>query len=245
MGLLRYARSQLFGRCGALALRLLTIEAERAHGVRPLTRRARWALEWWLRYLDVAKPRLVRGIDHTPPTLLFTDGACDDGSSVVSVGAVLFTPRSRDPLFFMHVIPATVVSEWVRLVGSQTIGQAEIAPVLLAKFTWREYLVDAQCITFVDNDFARFALIQAYSPSLVSAGLLANLWMCEAAAGTMSWYERVASPSNVADNPSRLVPHLDGFNGRLVDPVVPHSWVDLLLGAAWWDGAPLSSRGFG
>ncbi len=245
VGILRYARSQLFGRRGALALQILTYQAERAQGIRNLTARCQWAMRWWLRYLDEAKPRLVRAASCTPPTLIFTDGACEGlGHQRVTIGAVLFSPRLPRPQFFGHRVPGNVVLQWGGGERAQTIGQAELAPILLAQLTWRTFLVGSQCIVFVDNDAARMSLIKGYSPSAASAGLLANIWLAEARAETTSWFERVASPSNPADAPSRMNTVLEGIGGDLVQPAVPPAWEDLLCGAAWFDGRALDSSAF-
>ncbi len=245
VGVLRYARSQLFGRCGALALQILTYQAERAHGVRNLSARCQWAMRWWLRYLDEAKPRLVRGASCTPPTLLFTDGACEGtGHQAVTIGAVIFSPRLPRPQFFGHRVPDDVVVQWGGGERAQTIGQAELAPVLLAQLTWRAILGGVQCIVFIDNDAARMSLIKGYSPSAASAGLLANIWIAGARAETTSWFERVASPANPADAPSRMESALNGIVGDVIDPAVPSAWEKLLCGAAWFDGRALDSTAF-
>ncbi len=245
VGVLRYARSQLFGRCGALALQILTHEAERLRGVRRLSGRCEWAVRWWLRYLDEAAPRVVRAVAYTAPVLLFTDGACEGvAGQRVTVGAVLFAPSLRQPEFFRHVIPEAAISNWGGGERAQTIGQAELAPALLAKLTWLPVLAGQQCFSFIDNDAARMSLIKGYSPSPASAGILANSRLAEARADTLTWFERVASPSNVADAPSRLAAALDGVNGREVAPRVPDSWPALLAGASWFDGVVLNCSAF-
>ena len=60
-------------------------------------------------------------------------------------------------------------------------------------------------ICFIDNDAARYALIKGSSPTPDSAWLAALYWEREATVGSYSWFERVPSPSNIADAPSRGV----------------------------------------
>ena len=89
-------------------------------------------------------------------------------------------------------------------------------------------------ILFVDNDGARHALIKGYTPSLASAHLVASFWESEAALASYCWVERVPSPSNIADGPSRLsFDEVVGLGGRVIEP--PRYRIEALLSdlAAW------------
>ena len=55
-------------------------------------------------------------------------------------------------------------------------------------------------LQFVDNDAAR----HGYSPSVASAAILCETWRLEVALGSLSYFCRVPSSSNLADGPSRL-----------------------------------------
>ena len=83
-------------------------------------------------------------------------------------------------------------------------------------------------ILFVDNDAARHALIKGYTSSLASARLVASFWEGEAALASYCWVERVPSPSNIADGPSRLCfDEVVALGGRVVEP--PRYRVEELL----------------
>ena len=119
-------------------------------------------LVWILRFLAESLPRRIDCISYEAPTILFTDGACEgDSFSVVTVGAVLCSPRRPALLTFGLTAPPHVADAW-KTVSTQTqvIGQAEIVPLMLAKLTFKSYLDNAQMIAFVDNDSARQALIK-------------------------------------------------------------------------------------
>ena len=58
-------------------------------------------------------------------------------------------------------------------------------------------------LNYVDNEAARFALIRGGSPTQDSAWIAAGFWRADSDLRCHSWFERVPSPSNLADGPSR------------------------------------------
>ena len=91
-----------------------------------------------------------------------------------------------------------------RGVRRQLVGQAELLPVVLAQELWGDRFRGRRVLIFVDNDAARHALIKGASPSGPSALMVDAFWTREAELEAFSWVERVPSPSNPADAPSRL-----------------------------------------
>ncbi len=87
---------------------------------------------------------------------------------------------------------------WKSEGSNHFVAQAELLPTLVAKETWQSVLEDARIIHFVDNDRVKAALVTGHTKSKAK------------------WYwripspSRVPSPSNVADEPSRL--HYHGMN---------------------------------
>ena len=122
------------------------------------------------------------------------------------MGAVLYDPADGEILFFGLEVPDWVATDWGRgeKEDAQVIGQAELAPILLAKRVWRERLRGRAAVYFVGNNFARDAMIRGYSPVVSSARVIAEAWLEDALGGASSWYDRVPGPSNIADGPSRL-----------------------------------------
>ena len=83
------------------------------------------------------------------------------------------------------------------------MGQAEIAPVLVALKVWEKHLRDQHAVFYIDNDAARQGLIRGYSPSKASCKLISAAWLEVARLRTMIWFARVPTRSNIADLPSR------------------------------------------
>ena len=76
-------------------------------------------------------------------------------------------------------------------------------------------------IHFVDNDAARFALIKGSPPTPDSAWMTGAFWAEEARAESFTWFERVPSPSSLADKPSRgLRPSDLHWKGKSISPTM-------------------------
>ena len=93
-----------------------------------------------------------------------------------------YDPADGEILFFGLEVPDWVATEWGRGEGedAQVIGQAELAPILLAKRVWRERLRGHAVVYFVENNFARDAMIRGYSPVVSSARVIAEAWLEDA-----------------------------------------------------------------
>ena len=72
-GKLVFARSQVFGRVGSLALRILYKPTHLATKA-GLDAETKWALWWWKRTLPTAEPRIVHLAGHRQPLVIFSDG---------------------------------------------------------------------------------------------------------------------------------------------------------------------------
>jgi len=177
------------------------------------------ALEHAKAYLLVAKPRIIRPQAFEDPVLVFTDGACED---LTTVGGVLIH-KGRIQCFGA-VVPQALCDSWKsKLEQTQVIGQAELFPVLVAKLTWHHELKDRKCIFFLDNESARIALVRSYSPVLASLNIVMKVAALDYENNVDSWYARVPTCANVSDGPSRM--SLDDVRsiGRfaVVKPIFP------------------------
>ena len=76
--------------------------------------------------------------------------------------------------------------------------------MLLAKSAFGQDWAGRRVISFIDNDAARYSLINANSSSETVADLLMINCVLDSTHDLSCWYERVASDSNIADAPSRL-----------------------------------------
>ena len=190
-----------FGRCGAAQLwTLRKFGASKGHMHR-IPDNVEEALRWIKDYLPRARPRTIDALAKEPPIVVFTDGACEtDG---VTVGAVMFDGWEK-ARYIEHKMDEQVAESWRRGASKQVIGQAEIFPVLMATTSWRPLLENRYVIWFIDQDAARQALVKKYSPSEPSAKIIGDIAMQHATMGCYSWFARVPTDSNIADEASRF-----------------------------------------
>jgi len=83
------------------------------------------------------------------------------------------------------------------------IAQAELYPIVLCRFIFKDRMAGRRVLYFIDNDSARDCLIKAFSPSVASNNLVQLFFNSDAASVHYPWFARVPSKSNVSDEPSR------------------------------------------
>ena len=111
---------------------------------------------------------------------------------------------SAKSVMFGSAISEDLVREWKEEGKMQTIGQAELLPILMTKLTIPQVLAHRRIFFFIDNDSARMAMIRGISPSNSSHRIISSFVQDEAVRQTWTWFARIASHSNPGDGPSRL-----------------------------------------
>ena len=221
-GKMAYAEGQLFSRVAAPACRVLSRWASDG-AYKRVTEELLYVLAAGLHALQSGGPRVVRPSESESPVLLFTDGACEPEGT--TIGGVVFDGRSP-PELFGAVMSQEMVDSWKTKMGQeQVIGQAELFPQLVARLTWTKKFANRRVICFIDNDAARLGLVKAYSPVLPSLDIISRCLGWDHVNNCSSWFARVPSDSNIADDPSRMDPtHLvEKYGARIVKPVGLHS----------------------
>ena len=175
------------------------------------------ALEAANRYLLTAGPRKLGPRSLEAPVLVFTDGACEDSAPI---GGVMMDGERVE--YFGAVMGKFVVESWrSRMDQQQVIGQAELYPVLVARWTWRKELSGRKVIFMIDNESARLGLVKACSPVLPSLRIIVACHQWDIDHELTPWYSREPTEANISDGPSRMR-GLDVVAGRRairVDPV--------------------------
>lgn len=199
-GKMLYAASHTFGRMTHLAVQLLSRLDSNMQQLCVLAPYIAEAIE----LLSRAGPRVLRPLSEERPILLFTDGACEQEGELVTHGAVFVDPDRNLWEFFGDKVPQPFLAKWRESGHKQLIAQAELLPVVVAKKTWAKNLRDRKVLIFIDNESVKSSLVRSYSPSIHSLELLrVNAWV-DAETQSWSWYTRVPSGSNIADDASRL-----------------------------------------
>ena len=197
-GRLRWLDSQIFGRRGRWAFRVIL-----EHGTRPgrhrqlqLTSALKVALEWVLQHVPKAEPRAFKA-PTSSSCQVFTDGSYEDG--VGRLGGVLRSSSGEVTEWFQATVPGDIVQSWFNTGTSHPILQCELMAVSLAAAVWGAQLTDWPTIWWIDNDAARHCLISAKGYPDSNAKLVQTVLDCEEAFRIQSWFARVPSISNPAD----------------------------------------------
>jgi len=199
-----FADSQVFGRKASQCFRMIREAHKRIESLNLLDCQSSIALLWLRDHVLQGPPRSLN-INKKQCFYVFTDGACEgDHFESVSAGGVLVNGSGKILEFFGVELPTELVSVWQSTGSSQTIGQAELWPVLLSLVLWKNFLTESDTVFYIDNDSARFGLIKAYSPSVQSNLIISAFVNLELSLKVNSWFARVPSFSNPADEPSRL-----------------------------------------
>ena len=156
--------------------------------------------------LSCSPPRTLHFSGEVRPILVFTDGACEGVlRQIVTIGAVIIdTAKKLSEMWGGHVCPE-LVRQWQDEGKTQVIGQAELLPTAMVRLSNNEMFRHRRVIFFIDNDSARQALIKGWSPSVSSSHIVQLMVDAEVGSQTWTWYSRVPTKSNPADDPSRLV----------------------------------------
>jgi hypothetical protein len=119
------------------------------------------------------------------------------------MGAVVVDTVTGMSRMFGGAVPPELVADWRSDGRIQTIGQAELLPVLMCRLTFSELLRHRRVFYYIDNDSARMALIKGHSPSVSSYRIISAIAKLEVESQSWSWYSRIPSHSNPSDGPSR------------------------------------------
>ena len=204
-GRLQYASGYVTGRLIVGLLDPLYTHARAPALTRQLPVPLTDCMSWVALHLSEAGPKKFSRDDSRVPVLVFSDGACEgDNVERVTVGAVLLDPLTGRCEYFGFLAPEQITQVWMQDGHTQTIGQAELLPAVLARSVWCDSLDGRRALFFLDNDAARAALIKARSPSVASNSLVRSFLLCESRGPAWPWFARVPSPSNLSDDPSRL-----------------------------------------
>ena len=199
LGVCQYMEAQTAGRSGSLVMRNI----RRAAGNRgPSGLENLKALIAALgEHVEQTVPRRIKLVGGNPPVLILTDAAAETSGS--TFGAVLFDPLGQHFQFCAGQFSEGQVVKWKQVVGEQIICQAELAAAPIALSTWETIVSHREVLLFIDNEPAKDAAINGTSSSDVSAEMVHQMRLWCTKRGVAPWFERVPSPSNLADPPSR------------------------------------------
>ncbi|CAJ1344435.1 unnamed protein product [Effrenium voratum] len=151
-------------------------------------------------------PRRI-GLGSDRVFLIFTDACFEPGecNTMCGVGGVLVDGCGTIANFFSYELCDKAKDLLGVADKKQCIYEAETLAATVAFHLWGPCIQGCKCVIFVDNEATKFALISAQGANDVVSSLTNKFALCEAEKQSHSWVARVASKSNIADDPSRGV----------------------------------------
>ena len=162
--------------------------------------------------------------------VVYTDGAFEDGRA--TWGALVWDKEKQFPSMFWGVVPDVLLQFWLANAGSQVICEIELFAHFLVRWIYRHDFDNEMGISFIDNEAARYSLVKYSSPSPCMRAMIYGLSLLDAVHPFGAWHERVPSPSNPADLPSRgeIQKAIAMFGAEpLGDIVLPDSILSFLM----------------
>ena len=211
---MQLARAQVWGRSTRLCLKQVTSHAYEGFGPE-LSIQTRTALETFAKFLKGGKPRVLKA-EWEEPMYVYTDASFEpnDDSWPSGIGGVLCDAGGRVLKHFSQVLTLSQL-EALGLPSRKTvIFEAELLAAVVAVHAWGSILEGRPVLFFIDNNSARDVAISGTARSLIPLCLVGLLLQMEDNFLITSWFSRVPSKSNVADEPSRK----DGNLERLGEP---------------------------
>ena len=202
-----------FGRTTNQALKQVSLRAECGSDQCKLDATLQRALEIILLRVSVAKPLEITA-QATDTFYIFTDGAFEGQSG--SIGGVLFDQLGNPLEFFAAVLSEESMTPFLAQ-SRNPIYELELLPIAVAFYLWAKRLRHKQLMCYLDNDAARAALIKGRGNTSLADNIVHHAMVYETEHALLSWYARVPTASNPADDPSRLrFEHLVGVGAKRV-----------------------------
>ena len=205
-GRLGFAEGQLFGR----STRKLVNELGKHSLATPkngkLSFDTLFALKFVKEKILNAPPRIV-DVNSKSVLYVFTDAAFESEGKSGGLGAVLLSSSGEVVHWAGQMLNAEFIARIMVEDQKQVIGELETLAVLAAIHLWESYLTAKHVVFFIDNEASRFCILKGYSKNDVISKMVHSLASHEERVGCFTWFARVPSEANIADAPSRDVPH--------------------------------------
>ncbi|CAE7626039.1 NaCP60E [Symbiodinium sp. CCMP2592] len=190
-----------FGRVSNRAQRVVAKCVEK-FAPQNLTEDLMWALTWLRERIALSQPLVVeRNLITT--LIVFTDGACNPEEGTGGVGGVLVNASGTPCEFFGEAVPSDMMQQLLSI-SANPIFELELIPALISLVIWAERLKGAQVVFYLDNDGARHSLIRTFGGGSLANAVIESFLQLETTLQLKTWFARVPTACNIADNPSRL-----------------------------------------
>jgi hypothetical protein len=139
---------------------------------------------------------------------LFTDASFSLAAGA-GFGAVLVSSVGEIISWFGLMVDTRSLALFLDGGRQNIIGELETLTVAMSLLLWGDIVSSSQLLIYIymDNEGAKFSLIRGYSDSLAITSICVLTATALDKFFILPWFSRVPSSSNIADFPSRDVPH--------------------------------------
>ena len=205
-GRMTFAEGQLFGRvCRALFNALGRHLHEHPPGGL-LDDDCRASMTLFLEYIRKGRPRTIDAQSKTT-SFLFTDARFETSTFTGGIGAVLVNNQGEVVQWFSHMLDKDNCCKLAASDKEQIITELEAVGVLAAIHQWKSWLCNKHMVCFLDNEGARGAILRGRSHNSLLITIAHQICEAEDVNCIFPWCARIPSISNLADPPSRGIPH--------------------------------------
>ena len=132
--------------------------------------------------------------------MVFTAGASEGEDN--TVGGLIVFPGAKTARYFAARVPDELIADW-REELKHVIGPVELYAAVVARKIWHARMSGRFCLHFTDNVPSQDSLVKWNSTSEIMRSLLVAYERLESHGQSWTWFARVPSDSNPADEPSR------------------------------------------
>lgn len=228
-GRMQFTSGQLFGRLSRAALNKVTHHAYRSCKSKT-SPDLQMALSLYEQFLVAGQPRLVSaGMTNT--WFVFTDASyeLEDNTPCAGFGGVLVDPTGLCVAHFGFVLKGDDLSRLNPSLKKTIIHECEFLAVAIAMEVWKDRIANKQVVCFIDNNAVRDSLISGKASGKVTNKILELVQKNETSNCLMTWFARVPSKSNIADDPSRGCFALLNRLGSAKVEINFQQWLDLIV----------------
>jgi hypothetical protein len=209
VGVCQFMEAQSSGRTGALALR--AVRRNMQSSVVGVSCPLKLALRDLGEHVAALRPRRIPMLHPLPPIIVLTDAAYESGKA--TLGGLCWDQAVGLFEFFGGSFHDQTISYWKediqarsnkeRILETQVITHAELAVIPVALKLWGHKWANRNIIFFIDNNAAKDSLVHGISSSQAMSVMIRDIRLSCAKLSLGAWFDRVPSPSNLADDPSR------------------------------------------
>ena len=205
IGRIAFAQSAVFGRFARAVPKPLYARLYAPRFVPTISQALIGNLSWRATTLKLTHPRVVDFPRSKPHWVLYTDAEFNEGRLGGRLAAI-FSEIPPTPSPFgaeLSIASARCKDKIAFSETTSSIFGLELSAVALAIFCFRESIRWKTVAVYTDNNAALAAIINGDPSTPAAFNLIATLRFSTATRNIALWFERVRTPNNIADFPTR------------------------------------------